>query len=679
MKQVKVKVSRVAGMAVLLAVIIGLTPILSIVPLFGQGVMPAHAAEETKWVLQDKDTKAPVATFQKDVPQSDGGLVKYDVTTSGTTLYYRTQVIKAGKVTSDSTYTWTFGQPPRELTPGQTVELTIQGKVSGNVSAIGVPARYTYHADYVENFRDKSADEIANLRLNSTSRELSAVLRFTTPPIPPIGRGGQITLVAEVPTIQNVVGTPGQFVWIYRVPEETPPASPTEELSLKFYHPFEYFKAGTGATIAPAGDVVATSKSSKPLVVVFYVDPETPGPTELGKNLYEVLFSAPGLTPTGMRIKEQPLSRKYLGAEITDAKGEARVNLIRWISSTAFSEALLKQNFKDDQGKISGTVRAGVYNRETEVMETVASVSVEFNAIAKILRISGKGLSTEYKALYVKEKGGRPWGPGRVRVKRQTTFPHFDYEAVEEGFTLMPEDIVDIDADVEVEIAWVTGEKVIARIPRTKNIGDVEDGELNSHARMVLLSNRYQSGFKTGTERVLGLAIEKVKESVAGQVKDSSWEMLIETVPWVGGPKKLWDFGVVVWEFVSEALEDGDWSKMHEMQKIVIRSKVIIENTGNALRVYNIEGAPSIETRAGGEVTLDNGKMVTVSDDGKLGSPQTFNVKAVEGEFYNNSGISGSSSPAKSNSSALLYALGIAALFVVTLVVFGILRKRKNA
>lgn len=668
-------------MAVLLAVIIGLTPILSIVPLFGQGVMPAHAAEVTKWVLQDKDTKAPVATFQKDVPQSDGGLVKYDVTTSGTTLYYRTQVIKAGKVTSDSTYTWTFGQPPRELTPGQTVELTIQGKVSGNVSAIGVPARYTYHADYVENFRDKSTDEIANLRLNSTSRELSAVLRFTTPPIPPIGRGGQITLVAEVPTIQNVVGTPGQFVWIYRVPEETPPASPTEELSLKFYHPFEYFKAGTGATIEPAGDVVATSKSSKPLVVVFYVDPETPGPTETGKNLYGVLVSAPGLTPTGMRIKEQPLGRKYLGAEITDAKGEARVNLLYLMNPWTFSEELLKQNYKDDKGRVSGTVWAGVYNRETEVMEPAASITVEFTAMAKILKISGKGIDDGYKASYVKQYN-IPWGPGRVRVQRHTAFPHFDYIPVEDGFFLMPWDVIDIDADVAVEIAWVTGEKVIARVPRTKKVVDTKGQEVeegNTHTRVVLVGPRQDSGFKTSTERVVGLAVEKIKNKVEETAKETGWELLIETVPWVGGPKKLWDFGVVVYEFLSEALDNDDFNQVHELERIVIRSKVVIDNTGGGLKVYNFEGSPSIKTAAGGEVTLANGKMVAVSDDGKLGSPQTFDMKAVEDEFYNNTGIAGSSSPAKSNSSALLYALGIAALFVVALVVFGILRKRKNA
>ncbi|MDZ4230496.1 MAG: hypothetical protein U1B77_01605, partial [Dehalococcoidales bacterium] len=75
----------------------------------------------------------------------------------------------------------------------------------------------------MENFQEKSGDEVATGRLNSTNLEMSAVLRFTVPPTPPAGRGGQITLVAGTDIVQKVVGTPGQVVWIYRT-EAPPPA-----------------------------------------------------------------------------------------------------------------------------------------------------------------------------------------------------------------------------------------------------------------------------------------------------------------------------------------------------------------------------------------------------------------------------------------------------------------------
>ncbi|MDO8578256.1 MAG: hypothetical protein Q7R50_03655 [Dehalococcoidales bacterium] len=662
MKQVKVRVSRVAGMAVLLAVITGVTPILSTVPLFGRGVMPAQAAEVTKWVLQDKDTKAPVASFNKDVPQADGSLVKYDVTTSGTTLYYHTQSIKAGKVTFDVTYNWTFGQPPRELTPGQTVELTIQGKASGNVSALGVPARYTYHADYVENFQDKSADEIANLRLNSTSRELSAVLHFTTPPIPPVGRGGQITLVAEVPTIQNVVGTPGQFVWIYRVPEETPSASTTlqDKLILTYYHPFESFSNSTVPEMGaarPNSNLVATlkegttEKAVEGKEIVFWVDPEKPGPKEPGKNLNEVLDIVPDLDYRN--IKDAPPGRKYLPMSYkTDPRGEAKVDFFPWLDRKQFASRLLEQKRTlGESGKISGTFQAGVYNPKTQVLEGTASVEIEFTAMAMIVRVTGEGLK-EYD--------------GKARVSRILASPQIDSRPVEAGFLLMPGDIVDIDGNAGVEISWVTGERVLARVPPIVTFEDTE--WTTPHARIIMLSTPFDSGFKTPGERFLagfafGFGVEKGIEAV------------VESIPYVGEALQVGRELIIE---LSNAIKDVSFNDKGITVKIRLRSKLLIDNTGDGVKIYTFEGSPTVNTVVGDEITLTNGKMVVVSDDGKLGSPQTFNVRDVEGEFFNNAGISDSSSPAKSNSSVLPYAMGAAALFVVALVISGILRRRRN-
>ncbi|HLB28245.1 MAG TPA: hypothetical protein VJK47_03430 [Dehalococcoidales bacterium] len=222
MKLLNMRIARIAGIPMLMLVL--LTAILpAAAPLSGPGAIRVQAAGEVNWVLQDKETRAPIPTFQKDASQPDGSLVKYTVTASETDISYHVQTTKAGKVTFDVTYSWTFERPPSELIPGQIVELDIQGKGIGQVNPM--PARYYYHADYVENFQDKSADQLVTLRLNATSPELSDVLRFTVPPIPPVGRGGQITLIAEIAAIQTAVGTSGQVVWIYRAPEEEPPAT----------------------------------------------------------------------------------------------------------------------------------------------------------------------------------------------------------------------------------------------------------------------------------------------------------------------------------------------------------------------------------------------------------------------------------------------------------------------
>ena len=671
MKVPSVKVSRVAATLILLLSLIPVSP------LPGLAATPALAAE-AKWILQDKDTKVPLATFQKDVPQPDGSLWKYDVTTSGTTLYYHTQTVKAGKVTSESTYTWTFGQPPRELTPGQTIDLTIQGKVSGNVGALGVPARYTYHADYVENFRDTSADEIANLRLNTTSPNLSGVLRFTVPPAPPIGRGGQITLVAEVPTIQNVVGTPGQFVWIYRVPEETPPASPTEELSLKFYHPFEYFRPGSSRDISPAGDLLATLKNNDPgqipdRIIVFYVDQETPDkflvdPStnktgETGKNLYEVLQILPNMGDRPpVVIRDQPPGRKFLGWARTDRKGEARlIYLSSWsFDPKKFSSTLGEQRFIYlDRGRVSGTIWAAVYNKETERLEPATSVEVEFKGMAQILEIYGEGRpdNTETGKKY----------PGRVRVKRALAIPEPEYEQVPAGFLLMPGDLVNQDGNTIVEIAWVTGDKIRSRLPDKKWVGDAREPWEPSDTTIVMLSSAYDSGFRRD--------FEITRDTTFGFGMKKGAEVIVESIPWVG---KLIKEGYELVVELQEALGEVDLKKIDIKARVRIRSKLLLDSTGDDLKIYNIEGAPDIKTVTGEEVTLANGKMVAVSADGKLGSPQTFDVKAVENAFNNGAGAAPGSPTATGKSSALPYAVGAGVLLMI-IVIAGILRKKKTA
>ena len=185
----------------------------------------------------------------------------------------------------------------------------------------------------------------------------------------------------------------------------------------------------------------------------------------------------------------------------------------------------------------------------------------------------------------------------------------------------MPGDILDIDSGVAVEIAWVNGDKVIAKVPEKSEAK--ASTEYHEHAKLIMLSSAYDSGFLTTGE--------KIYNSVFGFGAKKGIDFIIESIPYVGKPLK--EGGSLTIEIYS-GLQDIDLSQADIITRIRIRSKVVIDNTGDDLEIYTIEGSPDVETVMGGMITLSNGEMVTVTDEGAMSAAQAFDVEEIESNFY---------------------------------------------
>jgi len=395
-----------------------------------------------------------------------------------------------------------------------------------------------------------------------------------------------------------------------------------KKISFKHYDPFEHFKPGMGLKIEPAGDLVATlkDKDGKGIEgerVIFYaIKEENPDQREPGKNLRGVLKQAPGLAFEAPIYDLLNIDQyTYLDVGYTDKDGEAKVNYIleNLIDPKEFSKILVQQTYMHgEEGKIGGTIKTVILERKENEwkIKYEASIPIEFKGIAQIVKISGEGRSSEFKEAYLKEYPDSPkWGPGRVRVKRILTYPQFDYRTVEEGFLLMPGDIIDIDGNTKIEIVWINGNKATVELPDKIPLGgDVPFRP--PHSRMILLPTAYDSGFH--------YPVEGIMADLFGFGINKGVDFLIESIPVVGKSAKI---GVDIYRSITKEI---DWSKQSPFAKIRIRSTVRIDSTGDNIKIYNIEGSPDIKTVKGEEVTLKDGEMVTVSEDGTLSEVQSF-------------------------------------------------------
>jgi hypothetical protein len=374
-------------------------------------------------------------------------------------------------------------------------------------------------------------------------------------------------------------------------------------LSLKHYAPLDYLKAGGGYDHRPAGDLIAKltdkdGKSVKNKAVVFYIEP--------GSTLEKVM--ANGQTVAWLNNQILGTNPVVLGESITDKEGEASLNYL-WpnlIKTDDFSRIMLEQRYLyDEKGKIEGTVNAVTINKDTQKIEQKASVHIEFTSIAKIVKITGNGRTQEFKNAYLKEFPDSPtWGPGKVRVKRSIVLPHFNYTPVEEGFLLMPGDIIDIDGGVEVEIVWITGDRAIARVPDKIQFGDTEVRP--PHSRIILSTSSYDSGFEN--------TWDKLKGGIFGFSIGQGLDILGGLHPVAEGVKKTGEFCVDIYD----ALKEVDFTEQHLITRIRIRSVIRVNTLGEKIQIQNIEGSPEIKTSGGGTVTLAKDEAVAVTFSGVL-------------------------------------------------------------
>ena len=393
-------------------------------------------------------------------------------------------------------------------------------------------------------------------------------------------------------------------------------------LTLKHFHPLQHFKAGTGKEIKPAGDLVATLKDQQnrgieDKLIYYYVD--------RGTQLYGLLLNPARMETESQKWWEEIIPSlsnagelSYLGHAYTEKNGEATYN---YLLKDCVMAHLLAKALVQHQGKVTGTIWAVAVARRQSGYDTVwevenrASVSVEFDAIAQILDISGQGQPDSPppgQGQYTVS------GPGQVRVKRLLFQPNLDLDsAVREGFKLMPADIINIDGATRVEIAWVNGNKALIKVPEYVTVAEKQPVR---DVNVILASNAYDGGFVT--------SFDKLSQAVWGVTMEEATNFLMGTliteiaskVPGVPTAKKGYDLVCSV----IKKYEDLDLSKISIVTKVRIRSQVVIDSTGGDVKVYNIEGSPEVSTADGQEVTLEEGEMVRV-ENGTMSGTETFN------------------------------------------------------
>ena len=604
------------------------------------GLLPGgtvSAADTSGWVLDDHPLITPLGgkVEGKDYDQGYRQTVTPDIIT------FSVFGVDDRKKNYEVTATFTLDKPPAILMPGQV--LTLMAKGMANVTPGYQPYRipiemgigYEVAIEYVEK---NVLSKTTILPKDGASGRLT--LSLVPPAVTTVSKSNSVSYIVPGPQISSDVlkitigGDQVSITWVYRAGAgvQKQPA-----LTLKFYDPFKFFKTTTeiGPPSAQIADLVATLQGGAGKEIVFYVDPETPRRDEPGKNLNEVLDITPN--DRGDKVKNEPKGRKYLPwTDLTDANGEVRVPLHIWLDRREFASKLLADRYVfGDRGEVSGTVWAGVYNLRTQLLDPLASVTVEYTAMAMITNITGKGRPDDVD----------PWKkqPGRVRVTRPIESSSLystslNSTAVEAPFPLMPGDIFDVDGNAAVEIVWLTGEKIMGVVPDKEFPSDSPPYQ-PPYASIILLSSAYDSGFPSGTEQT--------GERLFGFGAKKGIELVIQSIPYVG---KLLKEGVkiAVEVYGNAGVQKEGITGSRVMTRIRVRSKVIIDNTGDNVKVYNIDGSPDIKTVAGGEVTLTNGKMVTVSEEGKLGTPQTFDAKAIESKFQTvPAGASPATSPDK--------------------------------
>ena len=580
-----------------------------------------------------------------------------------------------------STFWFTFDKPLDTMMSGEVVTIKITGEVTGSGSMSKVPEQYCRERLDLYCVLSGKSSQVESLWQGASATESAKTFEVS------YGEG-QVTrsfsfVVPEASTNDEVIKL---SIYIGGIPDGAiirtyhPAADDGVKLELYYSNPLTYFERGSGDLFATLKD-----KDGKPIegkTIVFFIDKEFPAVSEPGKNLFEVLdyrTRIGGGLITRIEESHPYLKKKIIDPELdpsllnenrifigqgirTDVNGEALINLIEYdiLDPRKFSSELLPQRATFlDKGKISGNIIAGVYNEETKLLENQTSLEIEYKALAKILQITGDGRDDDPE---LEQKY-----PGKVRVKRFTALPHFEFKPVYEGFLLMPGDVVDIDGNTTVEIAWVNGGKVIARVPDEIPIGTVREPYKPPEAQIWILSSAYDAGFL--------FPGEKIQSEVFVFGAKKGLELFIQSIPYVG---KVLKEGGALAVAIYKGLQDIDLSQTDIVTRVRIRSKVIIDNTGEDLKVYNLEGSPDIQTVTGDEVTLEEGKMVAVSDEGDLGEVQSFNVKVVEKEYgeitmaasRDNSSSSENSSNITGSGWFLWIVIGVIAIAVVSVALF---------
>ncbi|MBD3343496.1 MAG: hypothetical protein GF401_00365 [Chitinivibrionales bacterium] len=363
-------------------------------------------------------------------------------------------------------------------------------------------------------------------------------------------------------------------------------------IDIRHNHPFETFRAGSGTSLDGAGDVIMTLTDGA-------------GTGIAGKQIF--LYQDTGTTlEDALRYRLSPPSQwlalyatfprckrnAYISYGYTNTQGVARINYIenRCIDPTLFAQKLIKH------GGVTGSVRAITVNDNSDIVAQ-RELSMLFEHIAQIVSIRGDGWPDD-----VAGPEGIISGPGAVRVTRPfgQFGGNFTRKAVEEGFRLRPGDIINLDGGVTIEIAWLNGNRAIARAPeflRVKN-NSIPVTNLN----VIILATAYESGFHTRLDKLLSY--------VSGCTIQRGISMLVSAIPL--GEEAQWVGETMV--DITKLYEELNISDIDLVGRVRVRSLVLIDTEQDTMGVYTLEGTPAVKLHTGAEQALTQNEMVSFTD-----------------------------------------------------------------
>lgn len=390
------------------------------------------------------------------------------------------------------------------------------------------------------------------------------------------------------------------FGHCFNLPVNYPEKTPT--MTLNHYPPFPYIERISGQFSKDnrqGGDVVATllDKDGVPMVrqkVYFF--------SESGSGLDRVLRYPENPPDDWSQIYSFIKNAKedsYLGSGFTNKKGIVTTNYIglNCIDPQGFSEDLI------NKGIIKGNIKAVVFDERQKKVRYESSIPVEFRYMGKIVDIKKEGLQKI---------------SGNVRVKRPLANPKFDFTIVEEGFEVMPGDIVNVDGDTEIKILLIDATIVHIKVPKGIQSGDgflaIQDKSI------VLLSTAHNAGFNLGLDKVTG--------ELFGFTAGKGVDFLVEQVPGIETTTKI---GIDI----RDSDREVDLNTVGIIAKIQINGKAIVDQEGDEIRVYDFDGSSRVNTQYGKTSVPSRNRVAVISEKGFTVRSTNFNPEQVESEFLN--------------------------------------------
>lgn len=371
--------------------------------------------------------------------------------------------------------------------------------------------------------------------------------------------------------------------------------SGVKSFSFNHYHPFPYLYTSDslyypGEFTAILEDVDGEGISDKNIYI--FVDRDS--------DLDDIFYC--GLKPNDPWFKTYPQYRAIGGKE-TDFSGSLRYN---YLMRGLLDPKALADKLIENDGFVSGTVTAVAVDEDTLTFEEIKSINITFDSIAKVVDVTGD--------VYVR-------GSEYIGVTTNE-----GYEKVTIGHGLQPGDCLRINGSASVDIVWINGNRVIAKVPK-KLI--VDGGSVTVDPQKIyIMATAYDSGFWSWSDKITDWSI--------GTIFSGAVDAVISTIPYAEEIIETGESINEAYEFIVDKtsnVEEADLSGKL-ITKIRLNSRVIIESNFNYTKIYNFNGSPDILTLNNDEITINEGELANVSNAGSINLESFDNSQLNEWSEY---------------------------------------------